>query len=282
MKELESFLQEHFSETDFVYKPEHPLLLRGPDALVSGPGNLCAFFVPNGWEIDNPAHLATRLISSRLALPEHCRTVLLVDGAEGAFFPLERDFGLFTSLDDSALTKFIGDSSDFGAARRMERKIQAGVLKTYDTALTLTEQSYRITRTKRSSSPPELSRRVHSNNKSSTLESGVLKYSPRNRIEIEGRPMSFLSGKNRNNVIQQLMFAASGAILERYTLDTGIPYPKEKPVHLAISSVAAEAIDMRGKYAHGAAFSGTSLIPTDDLETIQSVIESNKYASESV
>ncbi|GGW46153.1 hypothetical protein GCM10011452_37700 [Gemmobacter lanyuensis] len=93
--------------------------------------------------------------------------------------------------------------------------------------------------------------------------------------------MSFLSGKNRNNVIQQLMFAASGAILERYTLDTGIPYPKEKPVHVAISPVAAEAIDMRGKYAHGAAFSGTSLIPTDDLETIQSVIELNRYVSES-
>lgn len=281
MKELEIFLQEHFPESDFVYKPEHPLLLRGPDALVSGPGNLCAIFVPNGWEIDNPAHLATRLISARLALPEHCRTVLLADGIGGDFFLLERDFGLFTSLDDSALPKFIGDSSDFGASRRMERKIQAGVLKTYDIALTLTEQSYRTTRTRRSSSSLEPSRRVHSNNKSSPLESGFLKYSPRNRIEIEGRSVSVLSGKNRNNVIQQLMFAASGAILERYTLDTGIPYPKEKPVHVAISAVAAEAIDMRGKYAHGAAFSGTSLIPTDDLETIQSVIELNKYVSES-
>jgi hypothetical protein len=270
MKDLGFLLQAEFSESEFVHKPEHPLLLRGPDALIGGPGNLCALFAPNGWEIDNPAHLATRLISSKLALPDNCRTVLLIEeNLEGRFSRLDNDFGLVSSFEDKSLSKFLRDGTDYGASRKMESRIQKEVLKTYDRALTLTEKSYRINRSKIRDASPTYSLKIETQKRSSTLESGLFKYTPRNRIEIEGQPISVLSGRSRHNVIQQLMFAASGAILESYILDTGIPYPTKKSIHLVVSSLAVGIIDMRGKYVHGAAFAGTSLIPTDDMGVIQ-------------
>lgn len=65
-----------------VMRPDHPLLLRGPDALVSDYGNLVAVFSADSRERKNLTSLMVRLGISRYALPAGTRCILLTDGTE--------------------------------------------------------------------------------------------------------------------------------------------------------------------------------------------------------
>lgn len=52
-------------------RPDHPLILGGPDLLAGGRGSLCAIFVQKHGEQERPNDLLTRLANTRLALPSH-------------------------------------------------------------------------------------------------------------------------------------------------------------------------------------------------------------------
>lgn len=62
-----------------VTTPDHPFLLRGPDALVSSPGSLVLVFLPSEHERAQPATILSRLALSRYAYPSKARCVILVD-----------------------------------------------------------------------------------------------------------------------------------------------------------------------------------------------------------
>jgi hypothetical protein len=59
-------------------RPDLPAVLQGPDLLVARDGRLFAFFEPTTHERRVPVRLLARLMLSRLALPDHVRTVLLL------------------------------------------------------------------------------------------------------------------------------------------------------------------------------------------------------------
>lgn len=65
-----------------VTTPDHPFLLRGPDALVSLPGSLVLLFVPLAHELAQPAAFLARLALSRYAYPSSARCVLVMDQDE--------------------------------------------------------------------------------------------------------------------------------------------------------------------------------------------------------
>lgn len=60
-----------------VTEPDHPLLLKGPDILIGGGGNLTALYLPTIQEINQNGLLRARYILARLALPSSTRHLLL-------------------------------------------------------------------------------------------------------------------------------------------------------------------------------------------------------------
>ena len=60
-----------------VVRPDHPLLLHPPDALVAVRSGLIAAFVPTVAEIRQPERLEARIALSRLALPQNLLVVLV-------------------------------------------------------------------------------------------------------------------------------------------------------------------------------------------------------------
>jgi hypothetical protein len=65
-------------ETHIAVRPDHPMLLAGPDVFLALPGNLVSLFIPKQQEIADPDKLLVRLALSRLALPSHAKWVLLI------------------------------------------------------------------------------------------------------------------------------------------------------------------------------------------------------------
>lgn len=74
-----------------VVNPDHPLLLRGPDALVSDFGNLVAVFSFSCKSRQNLSSVLARLAISRYALPKGTRCILLTDQAETSDMDLLRN-----------------------------------------------------------------------------------------------------------------------------------------------------------------------------------------------
>jgi hypothetical protein len=140
-------LQELVPKNELVIQPDHPLLLRSPDALVGGEANLCAIFTPQRIEERNPAHLASRLMAARLALPQHCRTLLLLQEVqEDRMAKLSDQFGLVAAANDKTFGKFVQDRGDFGGSRAMSPEIQERANRVFEVALYVSENAYRNSR----------------------------------------------------------------------------------------------------------------------------------------
>jgi hypothetical protein len=197
--------------TELVLRPDHPLLLRGPDALVGGNNNLCAVFFPHALEHNNPAHLASRLIASRLALPVHCRTLLVMDERdEPRFEALAANFSLISTKRDRSLRSFLRDNQDFGKSGPMDRKIQELANRTFDATLSLSDYSFRLARTKgRETVSSKETGKLHRVD-GAEIRSGSFLYRPQNRVRYGEFSASFLSGRQRPTLTRQISAVSSG------------------------------------------------------------------------
>ena len=81
---LTRLLRREFCETDAVVvpNPDHPLLIRGPDIIISNKSNLFALFTPSAEERRFPSRLKSRFVLGRLALPSHTRCLLIFEPSD--------------------------------------------------------------------------------------------------------------------------------------------------------------------------------------------------------
>jgi hypothetical protein len=264
------FLRELVPSSQIVIRPDHPLLLRAPDALMGAHDNLCAIFEPHSIEIQNPAHLVTRLISARLALPRFVRTVLILKkGQESRFSLFEHHFGLLTDKSDPHLRQFLGSAQDFGHSRSMDPEIQARAGKAFDQSMEIANFAYRMDRISKISGR-DVRSIVAEPPKRGRVTMGPFQYDPRNRVSVEGVEASVLSGRTRSSLTRQLNAALTAYLLETYQLDRGVPYLKkgESLAQLAIAVDAREIFNIRSKEVYAAAFSGLALISTVDPDVV--------------
>lgn len=271
------FLGEIVPRNQIVFRPDHPLLLRGPDALIGGPENICAVFEPHSIEFQNPAHLITRLMSARLALPRFARTVLILGrDEEMRFSGLESEFGLTTNRSDRSLRRFLSSPTDFGNSRPMEFGVQASAGKSFDRSMAIVNFAYRLERVTTDTiekAPAFKVERVLSR-KSST---GQFHYRPRNRVSVDGVEASLLSARNRPNLARQLSATISGHLLDTYALDSGVPYPKRiMHTHMAVAVGGADLVTVRGKEVQAAAFLGIALLPTDKSNVVRETVSHHR------
>lgn len=88
-------------------QPDLPELFEGPDVLAGRAGRLVAVFTPKVHELSRPDRLVTRLVLSRLALPDHVRCALVLERAQEFMLQvaeLAYGFQVVDWVDDSDLS----------------------------------------------------------------------------------------------------------------------------------------------------------------------------------
>ncbi len=269
--EIRHYLSRQTRGKGLLYGPIHPLLLRGPDVLFSEEANLCGIFFPLAAERANPAHLAARLIESRLALPSECRMVLVVDRDESSDLTrdLRRDFNLIANLGEASLGSFLRDRLDRGASKTTDRKIKLIASARFGEALKVSQQSFRQARvlSRRGDGPSE--RWIPTiDNERSTIHSGPFTYRPQNRFDAQGTTFSLLTAAKRGGLTRQLRAAGDATVLASWQLDEGVPYPITAQTHLAVASHGMKLLGIRERLLTAAAFAGMAVTPSEDPELI--------------
>lgn len=264
-------LSNAFGVEAIVDNPDHPLLLRAPDLLASINGTLTAVFSPQAVEERNPAHLATRLISSRLALPAYTKTALLIsDRQEERFKSLFPEFSLVTKPSDRAIGQFLADRGDAQGRPQIEPAIRKFVLKQMDRTFLATESGFRANRvTKRKNPTTSRSPSFHSSRIIKSIVGNDFKYTPMNRTVIMGEISSILKSDNRQNLRRQIINTTSGHILESFKTHNGYVSAVRDEPHMAIAYRVDDIFGLRDKITMASAFSGVFLVPDDDPEVIQ-------------
>jgi hypothetical protein len=107
-----------------VTAPDHPLLLKGPDILIGGDGNLTAVYLPTIQEINQNRLLRARYILARLALPASTRHLLVQpENARHWIAGLSEQFALELPWDERReVVKIARDANFRGKQRDLPRK----------------------------------------------------------------------------------------------------------------------------------------------------------------
>jgi hypothetical protein len=244
-----------------VIEPDHPLLFRGPDALLSNEENLCGLFVPTELEQNEPMLLAGRLIGTRLAYPAGMRCVLLIDGYAGLLGRYGRDFdGIFRSDDRALIREFIFAKEERGFTGVFPGSISRDIVERYDAAIYAT---YIASRDFQAKSDQPIDERTLE--KTPPIEVKDWRYIARNRYVIAGMPLS-ISYAAPKNISRSFAHFAALQLLSDYTLDNGIPYPsrKQSPMGFIVSRRTRIVPNADYKMANAAAFAGLSILPGVD------------------
>lgn len=264
------FLTNLVGRDELVSRPDHPLLLRGPDALVGVEDSLCAVFEPHGLEERNPAHLATRLIASRLALPRSARTLLVLSRRqESRFAAIANQFSLTTNRSDQSLRLFLR-SHDFGQTRPLELESFVAGQKRFDAAMEVTRFAFFLNR--RSSESLRAGKLFRDTRVSRRLSLKGLHYDPRNRVVVQGIETSLLTAESKSNLIRQVNSTLSGNVLESFDLVEGLPQEKSTYRHSAVASAGEKLLDLRSKAVYAAALTGTAVIFGSKAEVIEETL----------
>ena len=260
----------------FVSAPDHPLLLRGPDALTATDGALNAIFTPHAIERANPAHLASRLIASKLALPPKTKTVLLIGEDVGYMSALfENDFGLVAQDTDRSIGKFLADRLDFGGAKPTEEVDRTRLSQRFDETMRLAGYAFRSARTRHTSELVE-PRFRYSEKRFQPIRNGPFVYSPRNRIWIDGVEVALISSHTRSQTTRQIALTISAQFLESFSIDTGHLIQRDDALVLAASDLLDDFYDLRSKETYAAAFAGVALAPTLDERLLGNTAERSR------
>lgn len=266
-----NFLSNLVASSELVFNPDHPLLLRGPDALVSYGTALCAVFEPHSLEERNPAHLASRLIASRLALPRSTRTLLvLTRSQEPRFTEVEGQFGLTTNRSDQSLRRFLR-SDDFGRTLPVERDTFALVGKRFDAAMEVTRFAFFLNR--RVDDESRVTRRFSEKPIRRRIAMNGLHYAPRNRALVNGVEASLIGARSKHNFVRQVNAALSGNLLDTFYLSGGVPVEKAAHNHAVVVEHGETMLSLHSKEVYASAFSGTAVVAGSSDEVLRETME---------
>lgn len=283
-KGVQTYLRRQSRGGELVLGPRHPLLFRGPQALFSQPGNLCAIFSPMADERANGAHLAARLIDARLALPIECRMILVLsdsDDQDQAHL-LRRDFNLVVTSGDRALGAFLRNTADRGAAETQDRATKDVAMGRFGVALTTSQRVFREARTsfrkEAATLFPRTDRRARRDIFDSDSGLSDYAYRPRNRFDTEFGTVSFLEAKGRAGLSRQLRSAVDSHLLDAWKLDAGVPVPIASDTHVAAATHGLELFRVRENMLIAAAFAGVAVSPTTRSDVVEYAFRTAKMA----
>lgn len=251
-----------------VVNPDHPLVYRGPNALLSAPGNLCAIFRFTATERRSPIMMLARVISSRLAYPSNARFILIVSPNDGQHAErLCNDFNASFASNSKKLLEFIYESSELGNTTTIPKEIHQSALARFDVAMRLAEMIDKAN--------PNPSPKVELSNATirKSIQSRGLEYFSDQRYWANDFPIAISTAKKKS-LQKSLAHFSALQMLDDYTLDNGIPYRSQGT---GIGFLATEQtpwiMQKQRKLMYRAAFSGLVLTPSNSPDILDVLTE---------
>jgi hypothetical protein len=256
-----------------IIYPEHALIFRGPDAVLSAPHNICALFLPNASERKNPAHLASRLIATRLAYPAETRCVLVPDSGKSEW-DLRKDFDASLPGSDQKLIEFIRTPEETG--KPPADAFRQNTIDRFDRALRTSLLSYRLQRFEAKRPAEERRRPVRKSDlfiSDSRIDFRHDTIRQRDRYLFREVPLILATGRGRNALLRRTRSTADVQFIFDYGLDNGAIYSKRSSqVALLVVEHWTNLFDENSKAVMAAAFAGIALAPSTDPEEIEMFI----------
>jgi hypothetical protein len=258
-------------------RPTIPFFSRGPDVLISAPGNICAIFVPTHAERRNAAHLAARLISTRLAYPQETRCILLrsEDNLERFF---AHDFDAQISLRDPFANRRLA-SPEGGAKPAFSDQVREETVLRFDRALRASLLSYKW-RSRFREGPPVRSEADQWRDLRSVLQRLTTADFREQTLRQRGRysfrdvPVVIARSQSRSALLKRARSAAELQFVSDFGLDNGIPYRRSTAdIAIFVSSHWGETFDENSKGVVASAFAGIAIAPSGDPDIVQTFIE---------
>ncbi len=235
---LAATLQKVSDEFFCVSEPDHPLLISGPDALLTTRNSLVAVFTPTLGETTQPVKLLVRMVLARYALPNHARCLLGLDANRDIEdSSAVRNFHEIIRLGDvSGLRRFVSDHrANPHRVRELDRDNRSTFMARYLAARRLSFEStdgrldfsseLPLYRNSRALRPLERYAPV-------ILKSWTARRRSRSQTvfldEQSGVLAAFISWDAHRNQTARLRRIIEHGIRQRYSLDGGVLYPTDE------------------------------------------------------
>jgi hypothetical protein len=255
-------LRERLSGRFFVVpSPNHPLLMRGPDIIVSTERLITALFTPSARERKSRSLLKSRFALSRLALPPHTRFLLVVEsGDESLAQTFTSDFAEIVEWSNRGrLARIIEDRNFLGRHRDVPPGIAGDAQVRFANAMTVMRLSARLSRRPFSAAfGEEVPVETSSPRAVSGIRPGSRRPSISRETELEGVAVSELSDARidvrlvHNLVDEQTVYV--------FSLDNGIPHSRPESAGIAIINDWPFGSRDPDKLIHAAAFAGWAFV----------------------
>ena len=235
---LGQILKRELSREFMIVKyPDHPLLIRGPDLLVATLRSITAIFVPLAAERRSFDSLKSRLTLSRLAFPPHTRCILVMGPNDLALgHSLANDFAKILEWSNRAeIVRIISDINFVGRHRDVPPSIIGDAQKRFANAMTVMRIAARLTRRPFSAAFDEEGVRQQDTSISSAIRRPfrrpVIHREP-SSVGLDGVPFTELTDTEVDTaLVRELVNEQVDYV---YSLDNGIPYPRDEPPGVAM------------------------------------------------
>jgi hypothetical protein len=254
-----------------VVHPDHPLIYRGPNALLSGPGSLLAVFYRGTSERAESIRPAAHLIGAKLAYPVDTQFIL-VDESTPRQRPRSDDDQVTHCFDGNFL---IGDRGfrDFAPTARSPGKTsaletaQAEATKRFDHASRATRLTLRGN-WRETTYPASGSERSVTAGPSLDIRFGDRWIKTRNRYDLDGTPV-FVSNAGPQTLRTSLSRFAELQLLSGCRLDNGVPYTTATEATAFVLTKGIEfAVPSNSKLIYATAFADLGIAPDDNIEVL--------------
>lgn len=274
--------QELSSKFLVVPTPDHPLLIRGPDVIVSAVRSIFAIFTPSARERHSHLLLKSRLILCRLALPPHARCVLVIEAGDeflGQLFT--NDFAEIIKWSArSRIIPIIENSNFVGRHRDIPTDIAKETQVRFGNAMS-------VMRTVAGLSHRPFSAAFGDEGYIEAFEnrpvSGIRLPSrrptiSRDTVDLEGVAFSEMSDIGADTTTVRNLVDDQAAHV--YSLDNGIPYTTEEATGMAVINDWPIGYRDPNKLIHAAAFAGWAFVLDKNRNELRRFARRLKYGYE--
>lgn len=233
-----------------VKAPDHPLLLRGPDILIGGEGNLTAVYLPTTQEMRQDKALRSRYILSRLALPAATRHLLVHWGSSAeTTSSTYGQFAIELAWDERRdIAKIAVDSNYFGRQIDIPKSIEVAAKERFSESYFAIQANRRLLARAGQSSPDASEGKL---NVARLIDQGPI---------VDGVRENYFQGGTLS--LPSIKSLIAKTTTDSFTLEDGVPLPNnEQLIHdlAAVADVASFQGDP-DKVLRAAAFAGWALL----------------------
>mgnify|MGYP003674564102 CR=1 FL=1 len=276
--ELIDLARRCFPQDNLVVRPDHPLILGGPDILLARDGLLYALFVQHADEERTALNLLARLARSRLALPSHTYAILATDDLSD---PLPQNVTAIQSNFDAVLPikelkRFVSSGSRLDPAKIHELSIVHR--RVFQRSAIIYQTAYRLNKefphgTKPLSLLNEFSQNADAD--SYILRSWSPRRSGRQGSEFYRSDQTIVSAhsfEGQSSGRRSLQQILNKAIQMEFTMDRGVPYPSFSTANALLIDHAPSLRHDPLKLLRCAAFLGWTIIPAVSLNLLMETV----------